>query len=222
MSQFNTYAQRLDAAFKEARSLQAATQAALDEAKSKVEKFDRFQPQRFAGENDAKLTALRADLRDAEQTYKAALDHGWDTFNRTRAKIKAELEAAVQEAGRATPEQVSIGTLELIKSGILTVDEIEALCQRFANENNSAMLRIIGKYALERVEKEPSNADKHRLSMVAHIAAQGEKGVMRAWDQLEDVATRFLGYNPLTGRVDPIPNAAAQWESVTSAAIEAF
>ena len=53
---------------------------------------------------------------------------------------------------RATVDKLDLATVELLKSGILSDNEIKALAKDF--EGNVAMLRIIGKYAEERGGKE--------------------------------------------------------------------
>lgn len=225
MSQFNEYAKRLDAAFKEARSEFQEAQAALDNARNAVDAFDKFQPQRYAGENAAKLEALNHEYLEAQRTYRAAKGDIWGRFERERASIKAELEAAIKKDCLATPEQVETGTLALIQSGVLTVDDIENLYSRFSDENNSAMLRIVGKFAEERAAElaDPGDYDaRQRLTMIARAAAEGKGSIMQRWDALEGVSTRLLGYDSNNGRIDPIFRFAARWEELTGEIIEDF
>jgi gas vesicle protein len=78
-----------------------------------------------------------------------------ELINNTNAeyeRIKSECEAVFGEYDRATGKKVDLATVELLKSGILSDNEIKALAKDF--EGNVAMLRIIGKYAEERGGKD--------------------------------------------------------------------
>ena len=129
---------------------------------------------------------------------------------------------AISRASMATPEQVNSGALELIKSGILTVDEIENLFQRFSDENNNAMRRIIARHSLERLDKEVNHKNRERLSVIVGIVNRGAGDILDAWRTLEDTSTRFLGHNPIDGRTDYYNRLAAKWEEVTGDLIESF
>ena len=93
-----------------------------------------------------------------------------ELINNTNAeyeKIKAECEAVFGEYDRATGKKVDLATIELLKSGILSDDEIKALAKDF--EGNVAMLRIIGKYADERASK-----DNIEMIALAHSLKNAE------------------------------------------------
>lgn len=221
-SQFNTFAKRLDAAFKEARDDCNAALDALNTAKEAVENFDKFQKERYPGERNAKLRALQQDQRDAELGYERTIADTWGKFERKRDAIRTELEAAVSEVTRARPEQVDQNTVMLIESGILDVDDLEGIFQRFSDENNATMLRLLGKYALERSGKEADARTRERLTMLSISSKRLGWATMEQWATLEDASTRFLGYNALSGRVEYYDRLSAKWEDTVGSLIEDF
>lgn len=98
---------------------------------------------------------------EAEQReIKNALDELRTTANTDFENILAEADDVFGRYNRATGDKLDLATVELLKSGILSDNEIKALANDF--EGNVAMLRIIGKYAEERGGKD--NAEMTALS----------------------------------------------------------
>lgn len=176
----------------------------------------------YLGERSAKLRELQQDHRDAENAYNRTLADAWGTFERKRTAIKTELAAAVSEVTRARPEQVDQNTVMLIESGILDVDDLEGIFQRFSDENNATMLRLLGKYALECSDKEMDAHTRERLTMLSISSKRLGGAAMEQWATLEDTSTRFLGYNILSGRTEYYDKLAAKWEETTADLIESF
>ena len=96
-------------------------------------------------EAKAKHTAEQAEIRKA-------LDDLRTTANTDFENILAEADDVFGRYNRATGDKLDLATVELLKSGILSDNEIKALAKDF--EGNVAMLRIIGKYAEERGGKD--------------------------------------------------------------------
>lgn len=89
----------------------------------------------------------------AEQAeIKKALDDLRTTANTDFENILAEADDVLGRYNRATGDKLDLATVELLKSGILSDNEIKELAKDF--EGNVAMLRIIGKYAEERGGKD--------------------------------------------------------------------
>lgn len=93
------------------------------------------------------------DRHEAEQReIRKALDELRTTANTDFENILAEADDVFGRYNRATGDKLDLATVELLKSGILSDNEIKALAKDF--EGNVAMLRIIGKYAEERGGKD--------------------------------------------------------------------
>ena len=89
------------------------------------------------------------------------------TANTDFENILAEADNVFGRYNRATGDKLDLATVELLKSGILSDNEIKALAKDF--EGNVAMLRIIGKYADERASK-----DNIEMIALAHSLKNAE------------------------------------------------
>ena len=105
------------------------------------------------GWSNYKLQQEAKERHDKEQReIKKALDDLRTTANTDFENILAEADDVFGRYNRATGDKLDLATVELLKSGILSDNEIKALAKDF--EGNVAMLRIIGKYAEERGGKD--------------------------------------------------------------------
>ena len=89
------------------------------------------------------------------------------TASKDFENILAEADDVFGRYNRATGDKLDLATVELLKSGILSDNEIKALAKDF--EGNVAMLRIIGKYADERASK-----DNIEMIALAHSLKNAE------------------------------------------------
>ena len=105
--------------------------------------------QQMQKEARAKYDAEQSEIRKAIENLRAAA-------NRDFENIIADADNVFGRYNRATGDKLDLATVELLKSGILSDDEIRALAEDFAG--NVAMLRIIGKYADERRKDNPEMA----------------------------------------------------------------
>ena len=105
--------------------------------------------QQMQKEARAKYAAEQSEIRKAIENLRAAA-------NRDFENIIADADNVFGRYNRATGDKLDLATVELLKSGILSDDEIRALAEDFAG--NVAMLRIIGKYADERRKDNPEMA----------------------------------------------------------------
>ena len=105
--------------------------------------------QKMQKEARAKYDAEQSEIRKAIENLRAAA-------NRDFENIIADADNVFGRYNRATGDKLDLATVELLKSGILSDDEIRALAEDFAG--NVAMLRIIGKYADERRKDNPEMA----------------------------------------------------------------
>lgn len=137
-----------------------------------------------------KYTALNDELDNLNSEWQRDLNRGWfdmkikkddtvkyenkkrelqkqilsliDDTNTKFNEIKTEADTVFGVFNRATGEKLDIATLELLKSGILSNDELKALANDF--NGNITMLRLIGKYAEERA-KNDNNANEEMKTL---------------------------------------------------------
>lgn len=102
--------------------------------------------------NAEQETADRERYNRMRSDAKKALADHIDGTNAKFQEILDECDSVFAIYDRATGDKVDLATIELLKSDILRVDEIEALINDF--NGNTAMLRLIGDYAYRKGEKE--------------------------------------------------------------------
>ena len=116
--------------------------------------------QQMQKEARAKHEAEQSEIRNALEELRS-------TANKDFENILAEADDVFGRYNRATGDKLDLATVELLKSGILSDNEIKALAKDF--EGNVAMLRIIGKYAEERASK-----DNMEMTVLSHNLKNAE------------------------------------------------
>ena len=109
----------------------------------------------------------RAKHETEQSTIKNSLDELRRTADTDFENILAEADEVFGRYNRATGDKLDLATVELLKSGILSDNEIKALAKDF--EGNVAMLRMIGKYAEERASK-----DNMEMTVLSHNLKNAE------------------------------------------------
>lgn len=109
----------------------------------------------------------RAKHETEQSTIKNSLDELRRTADMDFENILAEADEVFGRYNRATGDKLDLATVELLKSGILSDNEIKALAKDF--EGNVAMLRMIGKYAEERASK-----DNMEMTVLSHSLKNAE------------------------------------------------
>ena len=109
----------------------------------------------------------RAKHETEQSTIKISLDELRRTADTDFENILAEADEVFGRYNRATGDKLDLATVELLKSGILSDNEIKALAKDF--EGNVAMLRMIGKYAEERASK-----DNMEMTVLSHSLKNAE------------------------------------------------
>lgn len=193
MSKYNNYAQRLDAAFREAREEYAAAFEKLQQAKADAEAaaHPRDVERRF-GEHAAKKAKADAALALAQVEFNSVQHETWPAFNSEVAKLTKELYNDVKKNNIASPDAIDPNGLELLKSGILSVDDMAALADQY--DDNPTMLRLVSKYSREMGDNEKLDpASRVGLYSIARATANGMGTIMQAWDNLTTVANIYSG-----------------------------
>lgn len=114
---------------------------------------------------------MQKEARAKHEAEQSEIRNALDELRRTAStdfeNILAEADDVFGRYNRATGDKLDLATVELLKSGILSDNEIKALAKDF--EGNVAMLRIIGKYADERASK-----DNIEMIALAHSLKNAE------------------------------------------------
>lgn len=224
MRQYNKYAQRLDTAFKTAREkymeawnqLQAAQKANTDAQAGRAETY--------RGENDLRRQRAKAALLEAEHTFRAAESRVWAEFDRQKEAIRRDLESEVWASSTVDPDAIDANALELLKSGILTADDVFSLVDKY--DSNITMLRLISKTAKELADDKNTDAKtRGQLYVLCSQIGNGKNSTMRNFSDLVEISNYCSGRGGGgTQRTTPAHTVAmaGKWEELASTAVENF
>ncbi len=211
MTKYNSYARRLDEAFRAARQ-------------EYVEAWDKFQAAKDAksmsGGDLLQRQRAKLNYQEAERAFKEAETRIWTEFNRQRAELREKLESEVRGAALADPDTVDTNGLELLKSGILSADDYYALAEKY--DDNPTMLRLVAKYA-KNAANDMQGKDRGAMLQLASVCGNGQGKTMRAWDELSHVADYCSGQS--RDRRDTPTHTISMgkwWEQLGSEILENF
>lgn len=224
MSQYNKYAQRLDTAFKTAREEYMEAWNKLQAAQKANTDAQAWRAETYRGENDLRRQRARAQLLEAEHTFKAAESRVWAEFDRQKEAIRRDLESEVRATSTVDPDAIDTNALELLKSGILTSDDIFSMVDKY--DSNITMLRLISKTAKELADdKNTDTATRGQLYMLCSRIRNGRNSTMRNFDDLVEISNYCSGRGGGgTQRTTPAHTVAmaGKWEELASTAVENF
>lgn len=187
-SKYNRYPQAVKDKFIEAREAYARAYEKLQYAEREAAKA-RTAPEKFAGERSARIAETEARLKLVQAEFKSVSDRIWTDFDNEKKKIDAELRAAVRADNIANSDSLDANALELLKSGIMSGDDYEAMLSGF--DGNSTMRRMIAKYAAAAADdKNRDQGERAQLFAVASAGRDGGNAILRSWtDFLASVDT---------------------------------
>lgn len=223
MSRYNTYARQLDAAFRTARDEYAEAYSSLEQARQADTDAKAWRPNDTAEDKQLRTATAALDLNKAEAEFKIADGRVWPEFDARCKELRKELEKDVQKDGLANPDAIDANTVELLKAGVLTVEDYYSLAERY--EGNSTMLRLLGKYALDESIASGDIKEAAALRMLSDNCKNGAGAVLRAWNELEGLASYCSGRggnrNAATSP-DMVVSMGKWWEELAGQVIENF
>lgn len=225
MSQYNKYAQRLDTAFKTAREEYMEAWNQLQAAQKANTDAQAWRAETYRGENDLRRQRAKAELLEAEHTFKATESRVWAEFDRQKEAIRRDLESDVRASSTVDPDAIDANALELLKSGILTADDIFSMVNKY--DSNLTMLRLISKTAKELADDKQHTDTKTRglLYTLCNQIGNGKNSTMRNFDDLVEISNYCSGRGGGgTQRTTPAHTVAmaGKWEELASTAVENF
>ena len=225
MSQYNKYAKRLDTAFKTAREEYMEAWNQLQAAQKANTDAQAWRAETYRGENDLRRQRAKAELLEAEHTFKATESRVWAEFDRQKEAIRRDLESDVRASSTVDPDAIDANALELLKSGILTADDIFSMVNKY--DSNLTMLRLISKTAKELADDKQHTDAKTRglLYTLCNQIGNGKNSTMRNFDDLVEISNYCSGRGGGgTQRTTPAHTVAmaGKWEELASTAVENF
>lgn len=223
MTKYNVYAKQLDAAFRTARDEYAKSYAELQAAQQANEDAGAWRPDDDAANKQLRVATTALELNKAEAAFRITETKVWPEFDAKCKELRKELEKDVQKDGLANPDAIDANTVELLKAGVLTVEDYYSLAERY--EGNSTMLRLLGKYALDESIASGDIKEAAALRMLSDNCKNGAGAVLRAWNELEGLASYCSGRggnrNAATSP-DMVVSMGKWWEELAGQVIENF
>ena len=213
-TKYNHFAKELDAAFRTARSEYAAVYDELAKAKENAS---------AAGLDAVKKQIATLQLQEAEKKMRQETGRIWSVFDAKAAELRSALEKEVQTSNLADPSAIDSNAVELMKTGVLTVDDYFGFADRY--DGNPTMLKLIGHYAKEAADSAGDRKDKVALTVLAQDCAKGAGPTLKAWDSMMTVANYCSGRGG-SGNRRPTPGVTLSmgewWEQLSGEIVENF
>lgn len=214
MSKYNSYARNLDAAFRAARDEYTAVYNELTKAKENAS---------AAGLDAVKKQIATLQLQEAENKMRTETERIWTAFDAKAADLRRALEKEVQTSNLADPSAIDSNAVELLKTGVLTVDDYFSFADRYSE--NPTMLKLIGYYAKEAADGTDDRKDRVALTVLAQDCAKGTGKTLKAWDDLMTTVNYCSGRGG-TGSRRQTPGVVAHmgewWDELSGEIIENF
>lgn len=214
MSKYNSYARNLDAAFRAARDEYTAVYNELTKAKENAS---------AAGLDAVKKQIAMLQLQEAEKKMRQETERIWSVFNAKAAELRSALEKEVQTSNLADPSAIDSNAVELMKTGVLTVDDYFNFADKYSE--NATMLKLIGYYAKEAADSTDDRKDRVALTVLAQDCAKGTGKTLKAWDSMMTAANYCSGRGG-SGNRRPTPGVTLSmgewWEQLSGEIIENF
>ena len=213
-TKYNHFAKELDAAFRTARSEYAAVYDELTKAKENAS---------AAGLDAVKKQIATLQLQEAEKKMRQETGRIWSVFDAKAAELRSALEKEVQTSNLADPSAIDSNAVELMKTGVLTVDDYFGFADRYGE--NPTMLKLIGHYAKEAADSAGDRKDKVALTVLAQDCAKGTGKTLKAWDSMMTAANYCSGRGG-SGNRRPTPGVTLSmgewWEQLSGEIVENF
>ena len=213
-TKYNHFAKELDAAFRTARSEYAAVYDELTKAKENAS---------AAGLDAVKKQIATLQLQEAEKKMRQETERIWSVFDAKAAELRSALEKEVQTSNLADPSAIDSNAVELMKTGVLTVDDYFGFADRYGE--NPTMLKLIGHYAKEAADSAGDRKDKVASTVLAQDCAKGAGPTLKAWDSMMTAANYCSGRGGIGNRC-PTPGVTLSmgewWEQLSGEIVENF
>lgn len=227
MTKYSCYATMLDRAFKDARKnyTDAAGKylAAVKEHKAANEWF----AEKFVGERESRRLRAKAALAFERDRFKRDCRRIWAEFDDEVSRIRGELVNVIQADKIASPSEVDVAAIELMKSGALDSSDFAELASKFAA--NGTMTKLIAKFAVDASDSAKMRGNGAEAAMLMAVSTNAKNGysrVLQKWDELSAVAVRCSGRGPHGDKTftDPeyVVKMCGVWEECAGHSVEAF
>ena len=176
-----------------------------------------------AGPDALKRQIATLQLQEAENSLRKETARIWTEFDAKAAELRRALEKEVQTSNLADPSAIDSNAVELMKTGVLTVDDYFGFADRY--DGNPTMLKLIGHYAKEAADSTDDRKDRVALTVLAQDCAKGTGKTLKAWDDLMTTVNYCSGRGG-NGNRRITPGVAAHmgewWDQLSGEIVENF
>lgn len=218
MGKYYSYGQHLDEAFKSAREKYLKAYGELMEAEKEAKAANGWMQERYVGERETRKAKAAARLVEAKAKFAETERRAWPDFADRLGALSKQLEKEVKESNMVSPDGIDNNGLELLKSGLMSPDEMTSFIEKY--DGNATMLKLVGKYASEAADNARESTDRAKYLAVAYATREGFGKVLRQWDGICQIAKICAGMaRDRKSSPDHIAFMSSKWEEMSAAAI---
>ena len=157
-TRFNDYAKRVDNSAREHLR-------AIETAQNELRRAEQLNKEAIQSHDERRMLNAKGNLLDCQDAAKRARKDAEIALDGLRG-IPAELDAAITAAATVDPEKVDGAALELMKSGIMTATDYQAMSRKYSE--NPTMLRLLAKYSSDAGSAAESDTERQGYNVVSH------------------------------------------------------
>ena len=196
MTKFNTFAQRLDEAFRTSQAAYAEEVAKLTTAQKTRDSAFSWSGERAVGTaaalQQAQQKAADVGLKAAQETFHKSARRIMDSYTDKVAALKREVADAVNAANLVDTSQIDSSAIALLSSGIMNSADYRHMMEQF--KGNVTMRRMIGEYARRAAEDHKDDRNESAaLRAICNEAGQESFGIIETFNSLADASLRCMG-----------------------------
>lgn len=219
MSRYNSYAVKLDEAFKTAREKCRDAIKKLKAAQVEYNKSKENFPERYIGERGVIRSRASAALKEAQENFVSTYKSAWTEFMSARNRLSGELYSELDKDYRFDPDCVDGTALSILNSGLCTAQELSDMASKYSD--NFSMRRYISNIAMECSKKDNLSAEK-RLAYSA-VAKNSDPtitidGIKNRWYTIVESSNRFSAAhrdaNHIHDHADYVDKMLTHWDDV--------
>ena len=213
-SDFNKFARELDSYAISCRDALSKARTASESAEQKWK-----ESRRNGGADPVAAAKAEGSFRVAKAEYEAMKRNVSGEIDSKVADIRNRLAVALDDFFSADPSKLDVGTLELLKSGILTAAEYKRLMDKAIQADNPTMMRMVAKYARQAADVEYKKDSKSTDAVFLKAVAEQDRfangdSYFETFDELANVLRRGVNRYP--------ESTLDMWESVTGETVDHF
>ena len=215
MGKYATFSRKLGNAFKEAREEYSKI---LRELRSEEGRYRTAQ--RVDRDNPVRLLSAEASCRSAQALFKERSSQIWRDFEILCESTTKEFKAQLRADQTADPTKLDMATVELMRSGICTAQDLQSFATRFSG--NPTMLRLISQKAKDKAKEETDQIQRRLLVSMANQIDMETVDLESHWDEMINTLRVISGQAHGRGEPDYTESMNSRYEQLVEPLVESF